>query len=168
MTTPIREFFLARMEGLDYVKFVPFVFAIIHVTALKGFFCLFTLWRNIMREIKARMTVPLRLGSHLSSCMSAKGKLQIQVLVGLTAWIPQDVGYSCREIYLEKWEWYNKLFLKGGLLKKKKNHQRLLFQSESPLKSSVLASSCRQHLIFYVMIICFYCLFSCQKRLLQR
>lgn len=120
MTTPIREFFLARMEGLDYVKFVPFVFAIIHVTALKGFFCLFTLWRNIMREIKARMTVPLRLGSHLSSCMSAKGKLQIQVLVGLTAWIPQDVGYSCREIYLEKWEWYNKLFLKGGLLKKKK------------------------------------------------
>lgn len=36
-----KRIFLARIERLDCVSFVPLVFAVIQVTALKVFFCLF-------------------------------------------------------------------------------------------------------------------------------
>ena len=44
-----------------------------------------------------------------------------------------DTSYSAREIYLEKWEWYDKL-LRRFFLKNKNKHQGLLFHSDYPLK----------------------------------
>lgn len=95
--------------------------------------------------------VPLSAGWHLTLSHVSTGEPHVR---GLPAWRARLIQEN---LPWERQSGTTRVFLKGHCLKKPSSITA--FHPESPLKPSVLADSHRWHLTFYVMIICFYCLF---------